>query len=110
MPYLTCSAGTLEIRAEEELGEVCVAVYGELDLVSAPTLRAVLHRLIAERDRVVLDLSGLDFMDSSGAHLLVEAHLHARLTGCRLGLLRGNDQVQLVLEIARLTERLPFEG
>jgi anti-anti-sigma factor len=45
-----------------------VTAVGELDLAAVPELDAALQRAAADRKRVVVDLRGLDFMDSSGVH------------------------------------------
>ena len=51
--------------------------HGELDLATAPTLEAALDGVeIAER--LVLDLCGLSFIDSTGLHLLVALHRRAQ--------------------------------
>jgi anti-anti-sigma factor len=55
---------------------------------------------------VVIDLSGLDFMDSTGLRILVTAHERARNAGRRLVLIRGNEMIQRVLRLTRLDERL----
>ena len=54
---------------------------GELDLVSAPVLETRLEQLQVERRSVRLDLSRLEFMDSTGIHLLISAFNHARADG-----------------------------
>ena len=53
-------------------GEVTVRVVGELDLVTAPILRDELGRHEDSGTRVVLDLSRLEFVDSTGLVLLME--------------------------------------
>jgi anti-sigma B factor antagonist len=55
---------------------------------------------------VVLDLSGLSFLDSSGLRCLVRADERAKEASRRLVLVRGPDAVQKVFEITRLEERL----
>jgi anti-anti-sigma factor len=54
---------------------------GELDIGSVPELRHRIEELRDEKLPVRLDLSGLEFMDSSGIHLLVTAFDHARTDG-----------------------------
>lgn len=68
-----------------------VEVGGDLDVQTGPALREALYRLAAEQEReVVLDLSGVGFLDSSGLGVLVGAlkRLRAhdgtlRLAGCQ---------------------------
>jgi anti-sigma B factor antagonist len=59
---------------------------GELDLGSAPVLRRRLAQLRAERRPVRLDLSRLEFMDSTGIHLLIDACKDAREDGWQLAI------------------------
>jgi anti-sigma B factor antagonist len=87
-----------------------VAPTGELDLSGATILEVELDRLAEEPDlaAVVLDLRGLEFMDSSGLRLVVLADMKAREAGRRFALIRGGDTVHRVFEITRMSERLDF--
>ena len=87
-----------------------VAPTGELDLSGAAVLEAELERLAVEPElaTVVLDLRGLEFMDSSGLRLVVLADMRAREAGRRFSLVRGGDTVHRVFEITRMSERLDF--
>jgi anti-anti-sigma factor len=87
-----------------------VAPTGELDLSGATALEIELERL--ERDRgvgtIVLDLRGLEFMDSSGLRLVAILDMRARAAGRRFALVRGGDTVHRVFEITRMSDRLDF--
>ncbi|HWM10127.1 MAG TPA: STAS domain-containing protein [Solirubrobacteraceae bacterium] len=87
-----------------------VAPTGELDLSGAAILEAELDRLAEEPElaAVVLDMRGLEFMDSSGLRLVVLADMRAREAGRRFSLVRGGDTVHRVFEITRMSERLDF--
>ena len=66
--------------------ETQVAVTGELDLVSASQLEETLKReLLADND-VLLDLSDMDFIDSTGLHAIVESVRTAKSVGRKLKL------------------------
>lgn len=54
-------------------GRRLVAVSGELDIASASMLSEVLDRELANGDRVLLDLSGVTFIDSTGLASIVNA-------------------------------------
>jgi len=76
-----------------------VALRGEVDLASAPQFRRELHDLIDKGNmRVVLDLSRLEFMDSTGLGVLI---------GCLKRLKEGDGQ--LVLEHVRPAVSRVFE-
>jgi anti-anti-sigma factor len=53
---------------------VVVAVRGEVDMATAPRLRAALERAAAEASEVRVDLREVQFMDSTGLSALVAAH------------------------------------
>ncbi len=92
-------------------GDVAVvALDGELDVAGAALLEHELDRIAADHAprALVLDLSGLDFMDSTGLRLVVLSDAKAREGGWRLELIRGNDSVHRVFEITRMAERLNF--
>jgi anti-sigma B factor antagonist len=100
LDYQTTRNGTIAV----------VAATGELDLSGATILEAELERLAAEPDlgTIVLDLRGVEFMDSSGLRLVVLADMRAREAGRRFALVRGPETVHRVFEITRMSERLDF--
>jgi anti-sigma B factor antagonist len=72
------------IQEGHEGDSVRLRLSGELDLGSAPVLRQRLEQLRAERRLVRLDLSRLEFMDSTGVHTLLQAVTASREDGSRL--------------------------
>jgi anti-anti-sigma factor len=55
---------------------------------------------------VVVDLRHLEFMDSTGLSVLVRAHQRAEENGRRLGLVNGSQQVQRLLTLTGVADRL----
>jgi anti-sigma B factor antagonist len=100
----------LEFTTTRNGGVAVVAPTGELDLLGASVLEPELDRLAAEPElaSVVLDLRGLEFLDSSGLRLIVLAEMRAREAGRRFALVRGGDTVHRVFEITRMSDRLEF--
>jgi anti-sigma B factor antagonist len=97
----------LELAIEEQDGLVRLLLRGELDLSTVSRVQEALERAEASSPPViVLDLSKLTFLDSTGLRCLVTADQRARDTGRRLVIVRGPDAVQRVFEITRLEERL----
>lgn len=97
----------LEIETEVADGLVRVALRGELDLSTVNKVEEELQALEADgAPLIVLDLSSLSFLDSTGLRCLVTADQRAREAGRRLVLVRGPDAVQRVFTITRLEERL----
>lgn len=87
-----------------ELGAWClVAVTGELDLANAPRLRQEVHRLTAGgHARLVLDLSGVEFIDSAGLGVVVGALKRVRTQGGALRVVTPPAHVRRVLDLTRL--------
>ncbi|MBV9806354.1 MAG: STAS domain-containing protein [Solirubrobacterales bacterium] len=84
-----------------------VTISGELDLLSAPALERALERLPeSEAELIIVDLRGLEFMDSTGLHLLVQAQQKAHESGRRFALIKGGEQVQRLFELTGVTENL----
>jgi anti-anti-sigma factor len=100
---------------EEELeGVRVIAVSGELDLSTAPRLEAPMEAAIAgEGSRLLIDLSGCEFIDSTGIALIVRAWQQlggsnngdSRFALCGLG-----NQVRRLLEVSGLEASLPTHG
>jgi len=98
--------GALTIELEPAADAVIVGLRGELDLASAGAFEQALRQAEASAGRLVVDLSGLGFIDSTGIHVLLEAQ---RRSGGRLSLRRGPDEVQRVLELTRVADCFAFE-
>ena len=73
-----------QIRERQENGWLRVTVTGELDLGTTPQLEDRLTSLRAKKAAVRLDLSELEFIDSTGLHLLIRALGDARIDGWQL--------------------------
>lgn len=101
--------GFLEVGTERNDDEQVIALAGELDLDGAQRVSLELQRAAAaDVRRIVLDLSNLEFIDSSGVRLIVEADARSRTDGAKLALIRGPRPVQRVFELTGVAERLPF--
>ncbi|MGH3980397.1 MAG: STAS domain-containing protein [Pseudonocardiaceae bacterium] len=82
-----------------------LTVRGEVDMVTTPHLRAGLHeRLQARPDLLVLDLTRLSFLGSSGLAVLVETLETSREQGTTLRLVCNSHEVLRPLEATGLTE------
>lgn len=91
------------IRTERVEGGVVVRPSGDVDLNVSPSLRQALKQVLRGRpERLVVDLSGVPYMDSSGVATLVEAMQIARKSGTRMALCSLQERVRSIFEIARL--------
>ncbi|MCV7434572.1 STAS domain-containing protein [Mycolicibacterium bacteremicum] len=88
-------------------GVVVVTPAGRLNMVAAPALRKELHALVeAGTRRVVVDLSGVEFIDSSGLGALISGLKVARQAGGDLRIAAPTRQVTTVLELTNLNRVL----
>ena len=84
-------------------GIVVACPVGEVDLASSPALRTRLSQIISESPKkLILDLSRVPYMDSSGVATLVEALQMTNRSGVRLALYGMQERVRSIFEIARL--------
>ncbi|MDQ5833151.1 MAG: STAS domain-containing protein [Actinomycetota bacterium] len=97
----------LEVTTVDRDGFVHVGLVGELDLSTVGKVQEELRRIEEPAPpTVVIDLSRLTFLDSTGLRCIVTADERARDAGRRLVIVRGPDPVQRVFAITRLEERL----
>jgi anti-sigma B factor antagonist len=94
----------MDLITRECNGQVVVSLRGELDVAEAASVAAALAQVAACTRQVIVDLEGLEFIDSSGLAALVRARKHARLAGGDLLLAAPQRQVLRVLAITRLTD------
>ena len=90
-------------------GVTVLTVAGDVDMVSAPRLRAELVRLCSEQvgtPRIVLDLVGVDLLDTTGIAAILEGVKRCSLRDGSLVLARAESQVMRELELTRLSDAL----
>ena len=92
----------MEHQVREEQGAVVVSLIGDVDLDSSPRAREVLLECVARKVHVVVDLSGVAYMDSSGVASLVEALQTAKRNSSSFALAAMQATPLRVLELARL--------
>lgn len=85
-----------------------VATTGEIDLHTAPRLQADLAELIQDGSaRLIVDLSGVEFCDSTGVNVLLAAMRRAHEQGGSLSLVSPQAAVRKVLGITGLDSVFP---
>ena len=92
----------LSIEVRDEGGWRIIDAKGEIDLETSPRLREAVLEGVKEKDHVGVDLSGAEYMDSSGVATLVEGLKSASESGQTFVLVRPSERVMKVLELARL--------
>ncbi|MDH7479458.1 MAG: anti-sigma factor antagonist [Syntrophomonadaceae bacterium] len=98
----------METSTEQEV--LLVRLKGELDLAAADRVRGELdQRMVLNNTRhLLLDLSRVTFIDSSGIGVILGRYRKLAGSGGRLGILRPQPQVKRILDIAGVSSLVPF--
>ena len=101
---------TLEVQTRQaENGATVVAPTGRLDVAGAPTLKeAISEALKSGSPKVVLDMEGISFVDSTGLGSVIAALKQIRSSQGDLRLAAPNQQVRVVLELTTLDRVFPY--
>lgn len=96
-----CQSGYVDfaVHSREVGAATVIAVSGELDIHTAPDLTEVLSPAIAAGQPVIVDLTDVTFMDSSGLSVFVTALKRAREAGTTLVLVVSEPRVMRVFSI-----------
>lgn len=99
----------LAIVVSQQGATTTIALDGEWDLAQRERTRSAVQSALARHpDRVVLDLSRLTFMDSSGVHGVLELASHAATLKIDLAVIPGPRAVQRLFELCQLSEPITF--
>lgn len=101
----------IEFETETRDDAVVVCPRGRLDMVAAPKLRALVEDAVANGSiRVVIDCSGIEFLDSSGLGAVVAGLKRTRQAGGDLRIANVSGQALMVLELTTLDRVLRAYG
>lgn len=89
-------------QISEQGGCIVIALDGEIDLETAPTVRTTLLEHLKKGKNLLIDLAQVTYIDSSGIASLVEGLQMARKQGHDLALVSVSQRAHRVLELARL--------
>jgi anti-anti-sigma factor len=99
----------LEIQSDVVNEKTVLTPRGDVDLGSAPQLRAALAPVLeSENPRLLIDLSGIGFMDSTGVGVMVNALNRVKEKGGAIAFCKPTPRVHRVLQIAGLLKALPL--
>lgn len=87
---------------KEEQGKIVIALEGDIDLENAGEVRKVLLANLKQKKDLLIDLSAVTYIDSSGIASLVEGLQVARKQKNELSLVSVSARARRVLELARL--------
>jgi anti-sigma B factor antagonist len=93
----------LKVTTRSQGEHTVLSVTGEIDLYTAPTLQSELMAALgAGKTRLIVDMSRVDFCDSTGINVLLAAHRHARERGGELQLASPGSATRKVLQVTGL--------
>ena len=103
---MTANTPTLNITTDKTPTQSIVRCAGRITLETAAQLRETARNLISEGKCVVLDLSGVNYLDSSGLGMIVGLMLSAKKSGCKLRFVNLTPRVKEIFTMIRVLEAL----
>lgn len=103
------AAPAIELRLETEIkgpAQMLVRCTGRMVSSTSPILQATLKPLINDNKLVVLDLTNVSYMDSSGLGAVVGLWITAKRNKCDLKMIRLNDRIKDLLRLSHLSSML----
>jgi anti-sigma B factor antagonist len=99
--------GEFNVSVNSDAGTHTVALSGELDIATADQLTDALETVQpSSDDRLVIDLTAVSFMDSTGLRVLIAANRNAAAGGYSLVIVTGDSPAKRVLELTRMDEHM----
>ena len=94
----------LRVSSRSQGDYVVLALVGEIDLYTAPRLQSELTSALSDGKptQIVVDMSGVEFCDSTGMNVLLAAHRAATERGGQLALAAPRPSVRKILEVTGL--------
>jgi anti-sigma B factor antagonist len=94
----------LKVSTRSQSGRIIMSLGGEIDLYTAPRLHGELVTVLAgdAPAQIVVDMSGVEFCDSTGMNVLLAAHRRAREQGGDLELAAPRPAVRKILQVTGL--------
>lgn len=100
----------MDIQTEDRPPFKVLCLSGDVDLHSSPEAREAILACLKQKCAVLVDLSAVTYMDSSGVASLVEGYQTAKKQGLKFGLVAVAQPVMNVLKLARLDTVFPIHA
>ena len=101
--------GTIHVRSRSAGRRTTILVGGEVDLASVGVLRAGISAALGSgAAELCIDLTDVEFIDSSGLHVLVDAWSEVQRLRRRMAIVSPPGRIRRVFEIASLADLLPL--
>jgi anti-sigma B factor antagonist len=98
----------MEIKQREEGDHAIIELAGEVDLSCSPEARKHILAVLKSRKNLLVDLSAVTYIDSSGVASLVEGYQTAKKQKLKFSLVGVSKPVMSVLQLARLDKVFPI--
>jgi len=98
----------VEIKKRNESGYSIISLVGEVDLHFSPKAREEILKALKNNENVLVELSEVSYIDSSGIASLVEGYQMSKKSGQTFGLLSVSNAAMQVLKLARLDSVFPI--
>ena len=98
----------MNINVEDKEGYTVIKLEGEVDLSCSPNARQSILSNLEENKHLLVDLTNVSYIDSSGVATLVEGYQAAKKQSLNFGLVSVSDAAMSVLKLARLDQVLPI--
>lgn len=93
----------LTFSTSEKDSDLVLSLVGQLDALSAPELMPTIDSVVAQkRSKIVVDLAGLDLIDSSGVAAIVALYKRCKSTGGNLQVTNARDQPLAIFKLLRM--------
>ncbi len=103
-------ASSLKLQVSKEGDSATVTCTGRLTLGAAANFKSHVKPLVKESRHVVVDLSGVTYMDSSGLGAIVGIYVNARSNKCDLKLINFNQQIRQLFAFTNLLSLFEAAG
>src|SRR5690554_4599211 len=100
----------MKYRTKEEGGYAVLELEGEVDLSCSPEARKQILQVLNDGRNLLVDLSAVSYIDSSGVASLVEGYQTAKKRDLRFGLVGVSNAAMNVLQLARLDKVFPIHA
>jgi NitT/TauT family transport system ATP-binding protein len=104
VPASTAPNAELHLSVEKTPTETIIRCTGKITSATGSLLQSAFRGLIPETNTIVLDLTDVSYMDSTGLGALVGLYLSARKASCKLKLVNLNQRIRELFSIARLAQ------
>ena len=108
MSAIPIPTSELDLKVVKGAEEILVQCTGRITSTSSAALQTTVRGLIPEANRIVLDLTDVSYLDSSGLGALVGLLLSAKRQNCQLKLINLNQRLKELFSLTRMAS--VFEG